>query len=200
MAPPPGPRRTPAASVRVTDPQALRALSHPLRLKLLGLLRLDGPSTATRLGRRVGESSGATSYHLRELARFGFVGEVEGRGTGRERWWEALHRMTSWEAGDFAGEGSEVADELQHRLVEQRGRLLSAWLIQREELDQAWDAAASLNDYGLRLRPEQARALSAELTAVLDRWVQAHHASVPQDGAELVSVFVDVFPLKQWPL
>ncbi len=187
-------------SIRVRDPQALRALSHPLRLKLLGLLRLEGPSTATLLGRRVGESSGATSYHLRELAKHGFVGELPDRGTGRERWWQALHRMTSWELEDFADEGSEVADELQRRVVEQRGRLLGAWLEQRDELGQEWDAAARLNDYALRLTPEQAGRLARELTDVLDRWTADHHASMPVDGGELVSVFVDVFPLKRWPL
>ena len=58
------------------DPvRAIRALSHPLRVRLLDLLRFDGPSTATLLARRVGESSGATSYHLRQLARHGFIEE-----------------------------------------------------------------------------------------------------------------------------
>src|SRR4051812_14770407 len=60
-------------AIQVTDVRALRALAHPLRNRLLGLLRLDGPATASRLARVVGESSGATSYHLRQLAAYGFV-------------------------------------------------------------------------------------------------------------------------------
>lgn len=196
------PRRDPppADAVQVRDPRALRALTHPLRLRLLGLLRLEGASTATLLGRRLGESSGATSYHLRELARFGFVGELAGRGTGRERWWQALHRMTSWEIDDFADEGSEVADELQRHLASQRGRLLSAWLEQRAGLPQEWDAAAALNDYALRLTPAQTRALAAELTAVVDRWAAGHRAADPAEGSELVSVTVDLLPLTEFPL
>ena len=87
---------------RVTDVRALRALAHPLRNRLLGLLRLHGPSTATLLGEVVGESSGSTSYHLRQLAHYGFVEDAGGLGTGRERWWRARHRMTSWEAADLA--------------------------------------------------------------------------------------------------
>ena len=69
-------------AIELTDPRALRALAHPLRVKLLGLLRLEGPMTASDAGRRVGESSGSASYHLRQLERYGLVEEAEG-GTGR---------------------------------------------------------------------------------------------------------------------
>src|SRR3712207_9537790 len=64
------------------------------RSALLALLRSEGPSTASRLGQRIGESSGTTSYHLRQLAGLGFVEEVPGQGTARERWWRARHRRT----------------------------------------------------------------------------------------------------------
>ena len=101
-------------AVQVTDVRALRALAHPLRNRLLGQLRLDGPATASQLGRVVGESSGSTSYHLRQLAAYGFVEEVEGQGTARERWWRARHRMTSWQAADVVAQegGAEVEDEM----------------------------------------------------------------------------------------
>jgi DNA-binding transcriptional ArsR family regulator len=97
-------------AVQVTDVRALRALAHPLRSRLLGLLRLHGPATASQLGRAVGESSGSTSYHLRQLAAYGFVEEVEGEGTARERWWRARHRLTSWRADDIEAQegGAEV--------------------------------------------------------------------------------------------
>src|ERR1044072_8526956 len=64
----------------------LRALAHPLRLQLLHVLHAEGPATASQLGRRLGESSGATSYHLRALHRAGMVEEAEQR-NARERWW-----------------------------------------------------------------------------------------------------------------
>ncbi|MBW8766480.1 MAG: helix-turn-helix transcriptional regulator, partial [Geodermatophilales bacterium] len=69
-------------------------------MSLLAALRMDGPSTATHLAERLGESSGSTSYHLRQLAAFGFVEEVPGEGDGRERWWRARHRSTRWDTGD----------------------------------------------------------------------------------------------------
>src|SRR5260370_18706802 len=71
--------------------RAIRALAHPLRLKLLDLLRFEGPSTATLLARHSGESSGATSYHLRLLARYGYVEEAPRTGHP-ERWWRSRER------------------------------------------------------------------------------------------------------------
>jgi DNA-binding transcriptional ArsR family regulator len=188
-------------SVEVTDVRALRALAHPLRNRLLGELRLNGPATASQLGRVVGESSGATSYHLRQLAAYGFVEEAEGRGNARERWWRARHRMTSWHAADILAQegGAEVEDELIRMELDVRGRILSAWQAQKAELDPAWTAAASLNDYGMRLRPEEARALTEELDAVLQRWMAAHPGDAPAEGAELVFVLTDVVPVRRYP-
>jgi DNA-binding transcriptional ArsR family regulator len=77
-------------------PKALRGLVHPIRLRLLDLLQADGPATASGLGERIGQSSGVTSYHLRVLAEHGFIAEDEARGNGRDRWWRAVHRTTSF--------------------------------------------------------------------------------------------------------
>lgn len=188
-------------AVQVTDVRALRALAHPLRNRLLGRLRVNGPATASQLGRAVGESSGSTSYHLRQLAAYGFVEEVEGHGTARERWWRARHRMTSWQAADLLAQdgGSEVQDEMSRLQIDQHARVLDAWFTQKGALGAEWAAAASLNDHGMRLRPEQARELTDELDAVLDRWMTAHPGDQPAEGTELVFVLTDVVPIKEWP-
>jgi hypothetical protein len=83
--------------------------------------------------------------------------------------------------------------------LDARGRILSAWQAQKAELDPAWTAAASLNDYGMRLRPEEARALTEELDAVLQRWMAAHPGDAPAEGAELVFVLTDVVPVRRYP-
>lgn len=194
--------RTPLEpAVQVTDVRALRALAHPLRNRLLALLRLHGPATASQLGRVVAETSGATSYHLRQLAQYGFVEEVRGRGTARERWWRARHRTTSWEASDVLAQegGAEVEDELRRQQLAGHARVLNAWQSQERELDPAWSAASSLSDYALRLRPGQAKALARELDAVMTRWLETHPAEQPAEGSELVSVLIDVVPLKEGP-
>src|SRR3984957_6671525 len=82
-------------TIRVNDPKALRALAHPIRLSLMAVLRSQGPLTATRAGELLGESSASTSFHLRQLAKYGLVEEAGG-GHGRERPWlnlQAVSRM-----------------------------------------------------------------------------------------------------------
>ena len=172
-----------------------------MRGKILGVLRLEGPSTATLLGYRLGESSGATSYHLRQLAAYGFVEDVPGEGGGRERWWRALHRSTHWETSDFLADPAarEVIDELLLTQIESRRRALTAYFEQRAELGDEWETAGSLNDYVLRLRPDQARALADELNAVLGRWRDSS-PDVPTPGTEMVLVDLDLLPQKEYPL
>ncbi|SNR37845.1 hypothetical protein [Blastococcus mobilis] len=109
--------------------------------------------------------------------------------------------MTSWEAADVIAQegGAEVQDELTRQELAGHARVLNAWQSQKADLDPAWTAGASLSDYGLRLRPDEARALAAELHAVMMRWLDAHPAEEPSEGTDLVAVLIDVVPLKEWP-
>ncbi|MGY1771509.1 helix-turn-helix domain-containing protein [Blastococcus sp. SYSU D00813] len=187
----------PQPAVDVSDPRVLRALAHPLRAGLLSLLRLEGPSTATRLGRRLGESSGATSYHLRQLAGFGLVEEVAGD-DGRERWWRPVHRSTRWASERLleTDGGAEVVGEFTQHLLRQQARVLAALAGQHDDLDEEERSTVSLNDWALRLSPDRARALAEELNGVLARW----RAEEEQPGQPVVHVLLDVFPLREYPL
>ena len=198
MTPDPTNGGLPDTAIDVSDPRALRALAHPIRGALLAALRMDGPSTASRLGDRLGESSGSTSYHLRQLATFGFVEEVPGENTGRERWWRAMHRSTRWAPEALIDDpaGREVVEEMTHRLVAQQRRMLAAHAAEREELDDAWRTAASLNDWSLRLSPAALRELTGELNTVLGRWRDERE----EDGQPLVHILLDLFPLTEYPL
>ena len=71
---------------RLLNPEALRLLAHPMRLRIQAELQ-HGPANATALARALGESTGLTSHHLRRLAEHGFVEEVPELAHGRERWW-----------------------------------------------------------------------------------------------------------------
>lgn len=187
----------PGRSAQVHDATVLRALAHPLRGRLLGLLRVDGPSTASRLGERLGESSGVTSYHLRRLEAHGFVAEVAGRGTARERWWQAQHQRTSWEPDELLRQpgGAQAHELMQRHQIAVMGRQLREWVDRGAEFGPAWAAAAGLSDHVLRLTPEQARAMTAEVYALLDRW--STKAYEPAEGTEVVSVLTAVFPVRQ---
>src|ERR1700723_3622052 len=95
------------STVRLCDPRALRAYAHPLRLALMGLLRREGPQTATQAAQALGESVPSCSFHLRQLAKYGLVEEAGG-GRAREKPWRATAMFTSWDA---AGSGDPAAAE-----------------------------------------------------------------------------------------
>src|SRR5699024_9399193 len=107
--------------------RTLRVLAHPLRLRMLGLLRIDGAATASGLAQRVGESSGTTSWHLRQLAAAGLVEQDTELGNKRERWWRAVHDAHRLETTDFRNDPEQAADlrVYLHSVVEQRYALES---------------------------------------------------------------------------
>ena len=76
-----------AEPVILNDPGRLKALSHPLRRRILHQLRAHGPATSTTIGEVLGANTGTTSYHLRQLEKYGFIEEIPERSSGRERWW-----------------------------------------------------------------------------------------------------------------
>lgn len=168
----------------VEDLDTLKAVSHPLRLSLLGQLRSSGPATASELGRALGESSGSTSYHLRQLERFGFVGDAPEQPSGRERRWQALHDSTSFPASlaTIPG-GSEYVDVVKRRQSEHLREGMLAWTEQRPGLGHS--------DYNLELDPDDAEELLEELDAVIARYshrggsehLALHVLSLPQTTA-----------------
>ncbi|MBC6467918.1 winged helix-turn-helix domain-containing protein [Actinomadura alba] len=78
-----------AEPVILDDPGRLKALSHPLRRRILHRLRAHGPATSTTIGEVLGANTGTTSYHLRQLEKYGFIEEIAERSAGRERWWRS---------------------------------------------------------------------------------------------------------------
>jgi DNA-binding transcriptional ArsR family regulator len=164
-----------AADVVHPDARSLRGLAHPLRLQLLGLLRLDGPATASQLAQRTAQSSGATSYHLRQLAAYGFVVEDPSRGNGRDRWWRAAHRSTSFDVmpGDDQ-EGQALGEEYLRLVADANARRAQAAVAglatMDDDLGAGWADAFSLNDFALRLTKDEAAELGSELTAVVSRY------------------------------
>lgn len=163
----------------------MRALAHPLRVRLLRILRADGPATASGLAARVHESSGLTSYHLRKLADVGLVEEDTGRGTRRERWWRSVHEVTTWSPADALGdpEAHRASVNVRREVYRWQWRLLEQWLSEEDEWDRAWVDAAGPSDDLLLLTPDQLRAMSKEIWAV----VQRYRDQPPRDADEEVA-------------
>jgi len=183
-------------SVDPNDAQKLRGLAHPLRLRILGLLRSGGPSTATRLAEELGESSGATSYHLRQLATYGFiVPDEEREGRGRERWWRSAARFTELPREE-AREGHVGAEGFLRALAADFHREMEDFLDALHLLPVEWDEGWTLSDRFLRLTPDEAHRLRLEMRDLIQtfrRNVPVEKQEAP-DGAELVLVQVQILP------
>lgn len=181
-------------SLRISDPAALKAVAHPLRGRLLLLLRLEGPATASALARRVGESSGSTSYHLRQLARFGFVAETPEQPSRRERRWQATAPLTEYHPSEVVGtpEGRAALEGMQRTQLGFLARALESWIATAPNRSSDWQEAAGLSDWVLRLRPADAAALVSALAEVI-----ARAAERPPDDAEAepVSVHLALLPV-----
>ena len=167
----------------VLDVAALKALAHPLRTRLWDAL-MSGPATASQLGELLGESSGATSYHLRQLARHGFIEEVPDRGTTRERFWRATERETRiTREAVTTPSGREALAIFGDEWL--RLRFASAARYQqmrRQDLVPApWAGAAVDIGTNFFATAEELGELVAELKAVIEAW---HDRVEGRDGTE----------------
>ncbi|MFB9314241.1 ArsR/SmtB family transcription factor [Nocardioides plantarum] len=152
--------------------QQLRALAHPVRLRMLGMLRIDGPATATSLATRLGLNSGATSYHLRQLAQHGFVVDDTERGNGRERWWQAAHASTRTDESELRTPDEPAAGETMDAYLQAVVTIYAEWLQRAVEerplLPDAWRDAGTFSDWHKRLTPTSARRLVDRLDSLVD--------------------------------
>jgi DNA-binding transcriptional ArsR family regulator len=178
------------------DARSLRAIAHPLRVRIMELLWLDGPATATGLGGRLGESSGTVSWHLRHLAEHGFIEDDTERGTKRERWWRMKPQSMSVEPAEFMA-NPDLRGPLSVYLYEQVQTVsnrLTKFL--GEDWDADWYRAATASDSRMRLTPEQLKALNAEVAAVVDRYKAENEPdeACVAEGSEIVIVQYQSFP------
>ena len=168
----------------------LRALSHPTRLKMLMLLRLEGPATATSLAQRLTLNTGATSYHLRQLAEHGFIEEDAERGDARDRWWKASHESTHASVADRSPDEREEIEAYLQTVALMYTELLMQATAERVHLPPEWQRACTTSDWHLTLTPARAQELTARLTEVLSRWEEDEGAA----GAGSFVVNINAFP------
>ena len=186
----------------VTDLAGLRALGHPLRLRLLGLLRVHGPATATALGRTVEAAPNAVSYHLRQLAKAGFIEPAEVTGADRrEHAWQASHDVTTWEDTNFgdSAESHLALDALRRHVFDVYNEALERYLRSEAEWPEPWREAAGSGDLVFRATPADLRAVRDEVEAVVERYRQRAAGVADEPGTEMVMVIWHGFPLRVGP-
>jgi DNA-binding transcriptional ArsR family regulator len=182
--------------VVVLDAKGLRALAHPVRVQLVGLLRKHGPSTATRLAERLGVNSGTASYHLRQLGAAGFVEEDKERGNARERWWRSVYRSTWFDDPDLAEREPEATLAYLQSVAAAHTLRTQRALNDFQTMPRAWREVFELSDWSLRLAPAEVASLQAEVREILNRYRRddPEEATAAPDGAERVSVSLHVLP------
>lgn len=201
----PGPAaRTPRTFSEITgveaatidDPEALKALAHPLRLELLGALQQGGPATASALARALGETSGATSYHLRQLHRFGLVEPDPHQPSRRTKVWRSAERMVDVTPAAWRSDPAAAAavGQVVRRQVDTYARHLATFMVEAPALPEWVDAAMS-SAATVRLTAPMLEEMRRELLGVLGRWVARAGglADVEVAGADAESREVAVY-------
>lgn len=189
----------PVQDVRTLDPRSLRGLAHPLRMRLLIALRHHGPATASQLADRLGESSGATSYHLRQLAEHGFVADDPERGKGRERWWKAADQGVMIDDTLHRDPSPEVRGALNtfmHEVASIHDQELSTWLGTMHDWPKVWTAKADLSDFTLRLTPEMLVELGGRIHDLIVSY-QERAVSEQAENLAQVRLHLHAFPQKK---
>ncbi len=151
----------------------MRALSHPLRLRLLGELRIRGPQSVGMLAGVVDEAAGSVSHHVGVLARYGFVEPApELARDRRERWWRAAHDRTVWEPLEALADPERRAaqDVLRRAILQRYLQALEGYLELEPALDPAWVRGTASSDQILHLTAEELQELRADLEALGERW------------------------------
>jgi DNA-binding transcriptional ArsR family regulator len=181
---------------RMLDAGALRALAHPLRVEIFDILSQYGPQTASSLAARTGESSGATSYHLRALARENLIREVEGRGSGRERWWERPAggvEMTNPDAMRTPS-GRAATQVVTTEFLNRRHHQLLQYLAASMQAPDGNRDEAMITAATAHMTPAQTAELMERLQSVITEATERYRG---QTGADVrpVSIRADIFPL-----
>ncbi|MFD0033626.1 ArsR family transcriptional regulator [Streptomyces sp. NPDC127172] len=194
MTPEPG-SATPAGGQELSDLSALKALAQPRRQQILQHLTLHGPATSAMLARDLGLNTGATSYHLRELARYGFTEEssTQGRSVGgRERWWRAVPGDRRFPPRSRQNpETRLVMDELNHLSYAADLELFERLQRQGQDLGE-WADAFPYSRGTIRLTLPELRAFFEEFIAILNRYKRPDGET--PDGARTVLTRLLAFP------
>jgi hypothetical protein len=152
--------------MRVTDPTAMRALAHPLRLSLIELLGALGPSTAAQCARHLDSTQASCSFHLRQLAKYGFVEKASPSGDAREHPWQLTDVEQSWPA-----DGGPAADELERVFVQREADRILAWRAKAGGQPEHWSGASFVGGATVPMTAAELESVRGQLRAVLEPYI-----------------------------
>jgi DNA-binding transcriptional ArsR family regulator len=174
--------KNPLGDLELTDPRAMRALAHPVRLAILEQLQRHGPATATQLAPAVGATPSVTSWHLRHLAGFGLVRDSDAGNDRRQRWWEAAAGGFRFEASDDE-ESQSAARVLSRQLFRRYEDLPHTWITEVEPaLSSEWRRLGGMANTRVVLNRAELEAVEKAIEHVLAPYVTRDPADRPTDA------------------
>ncbi|MFC0265653.1 winged helix-turn-helix domain-containing protein [Alloscardovia macacae] len=191
--------------VSATPPDSaamLKVISHPIRMRILGTLRVDGPQNVGSISQHIHEAPGVTSYHLSLLEKNQLAHKVPSPdGDSRSSWWEASQTHTTVHTSDASDESLDLfrrSAALNHHMAYER------YLDHMDEIEPEWKEVLTSDDHVLTLSPEQTRGLIQELTEVIRKWENVETPTTSPDASsdtssparekqKKVSLILDVF-------
>ncbi|MEV5973501.1 helix-turn-helix domain-containing protein [Streptomyces sp. NPDC051921] len=187
---------------RIDDLGTLKAIAHPLRMRLYRALFVARTATASQLAEQVDEAVSLVSYHLRKLAVHGLIEEAGTQSAdGRERWWQPSSYGLSIRDEDVrtSPEMAAASDAVGRTIHEQRAELHRRFLDERLTWSDEWRSAVISSEWLPRLTAAELASLGAELDALLKRYDQAARAAEAAgdtEGRENVAVHLHGFPYR----
>jgi DNA-binding transcriptional ArsR family regulator len=187
--------------MEISDPKAIRALAHPLRLDLLQILGSGGPATAAHCGRVLGASQASCSFHLRQLAKYGFVEDAGPGRDRRERQWRVTQQRLSVRSG--TGVDAVVRQQIERLVVEREMQAILDYSQRPEGTSPEWQHKAGIVTTMAVLSPDDAAALKEKWIALLAPYAAAARADGalphpgPQPGQRHVRYFMAATPLPE---
>jgi DNA-binding transcriptional ArsR family regulator len=179
--------------MRITDPQALRALSHPLRLDIVEMLGSLGPSTAAECARHLNTSQASCSFHLRQLAKYGFVEQAPDTGDRRERPWQLTDIEQSWSSSDSGAAGEAMGQVFLQREFER----LQNWSASSAAAPDEWRDATFMGGATLPLTAAELGSIGEAMRAAISPYIDrlSNRDGWPDD-VRFVRVFMASAPVQ----
>ncbi len=185
--------------MEISDPKTVRALAHPLRLDLLQLLGASGPATAAQCGRVLGVSQASCSFHLRQLAKYGFVEDAGPGADRRERQWRVAGADTRLSVRVGTGGDGVVRQQIEGIVVEREMQAILDYSRRPDGADPEWQHKAGIVTVMAVLSPDDAAAIKEKWIELLAPYIAAARAggAEPQPGQRYVRYFMAATPLPE---
>jgi DNA-binding transcriptional ArsR family regulator len=181
--------------IRVSDPRVMRALSHPARIEIVEYLNDTGKTvTATECAGIVGLSPSATSYHLRELAKFGLVEQAPSRGDGRERLWRGVAKGLRIDPDDAEPGAQAAARVLADLYLTRDLERAREWFTRMDAEPEEWRKVGTIQGARLLVTAVEVEELAAKIAELIEPYKMRDRQGNAPEGARRVAFNQTMFP------